>query len=743
MTVPSARDRLPRYLNLDGGWLGLTSEGLDVDSDGSLTLARIPDVGSTLGPLLTGVTPASAPGGLAVVGAVGGFVSDPALDAVWALAPCVPDPADTTDCQWTQVNPGSFDTPRGLLIGPRGRLYVADSGHDQIQVLEPTTGSLVGRWDGLTQPELLAADGDDRLYVLDRGGPGGAGRVQRFTADGVLDQTFQTAVLATASVHSAERMTTTGAGAAWRLLVVDRPADPAEPDRVVVLDTAGAIDPAMGGRWSHPTRRVRDPRTGQPIDGPVARIGGLAASVGPAGGDRLYVVDAGTSELLVFDADGGFVAVAPTPAGTLVADVHLAADGRLWTYPAGSPAPSAPSHLRRLDPIGSRVRRGLFVAGPVVVDAGDARLGELRVDADSAAPAHLALASTTTASADPDPAGLPGIATWANPFDPAGPWTALPSGSPVTLLPPGPGTQCWIGGVLSGEGTTTPVVRQAAVVVDPTSWLDHLPAIYRNDPAGADFLERFLRVIRTVQSEESTRADDLALLFDPATAPDVSLAGAGTALDRLAGWLDVDLDEAWSEAKRREVLASTFARQAVRGTPDGLRQAVLAYLGVDITISEPANDATLWRLDVAGLDDATMLCPAPFDGAVLGRTAVVDQSTLTAGNDPGAPLFADLAHRFCVRALAADVVGAGGTAALTEVIDREKPAHTAYRVCLADADMRVGMNARVGVDSIVGGSPKPLHLDTADGGLDSSLLAPPTGPSVLVGSVTVGGLRLA
>ena len=297
--------------------------------------------------------------------------------------------------------------------------------------------------------------------------------------------------------------------------------------------------------------------------------------------------------------------------------------------------------------------------------------------------------------------------------------------------------------MLSGDGLVTPVVRQAAVVIDPTSWLDHLPAIYRDDAAGADFLERFLRVIRSVQSEESSRADDLALLFDPRRRPTLSLAGEGTALDRLAGWLDVDLDEAWSEAKRRDVLASTFALQAVRGTPDGLRRAAVAYLGVDITISEPATDAVLWQLDVAGLDDATMLAPAPFDGAVLGRTAVVDQSTLTAGDEPGSPLFADLAYRFCVRALAADVVRAGGAAALTELVDREKPAHTAYRVCLADADMRVGMNARVGVDSIVGGAPETLRLDTADGSLDGALLAPPTGPSARVGAITVGGLRLA
>ena len=62
-----------------------------------------------------------------------------------------------------------------------------------------------------------------------------------------------------------------------------------------------------------------------------------------------------------------------------------------------------------------------------------------------------------------------------------------------------------------------------------------------------------------------------------------------------------------------------------------------------------------------------------------------------------------------------------------ELVDREKPAHTAYRVCLADADMRVGMNARVGVDSIVGGAPETLRLDTADGSLDGTAARAPHG----------------
>jgi hypothetical protein len=53
------------------------------------------------------------------------------------------------------------------------------------------------------------------------------------------------------------------------------------------------------------------------------------------------------------------------------------------------------------------------------------------------------------------------------------------------------------------------------------------------------------------------------------------------------------------------------------------------------------------------------------------------------------------------------------------VIDGEKPAHTDYRLCPVEARMRVGFQARIGVDAIVAGLREPLALDVSRLGLDS------------------------
>ena len=432
MTAPSARDRLPRYLNVDGGWLGLTGEGLEAAADGSLVLARIPDVGVAIGPPLSGTDPLAGPGGLAVVGAVGGFVSDPAANVVWALTPCVPEqpvsgPDDATDpagVLWSQLNPGSFGTPRGLLLGPRGRLYVADTGHDQVQLLEPSTGALVGRWDGLAQ--TLAARSRRRRTPV-------RARPRRARREPVGSSASPPTVRSTrASGRPPPRPRRCDRSFGW-----PRP------------------DPVPGGDcWSSTVAPTRPNPTASSFSMRPARSTPSSPGRGRSPLDAPGIPGPGSPSTRRFCASAGWRPPAARPGRTACTSStpcrpsswcstpavdssvrHLRRPGsesprstQPRTAGSGRTRPGRPDRLRRpwapapqlrrVDPVGSRVRRGLFVAGPVAVDPGDHRLGEVRIDADSASPAHLALASTTTTGVRPEPTGLPGIATWANPAGP-------------------------------------------------------------------------------------------------------------------------------------------------------------------------------------------------------------------------------------------------------------------------------------------------------------------------------------
>ena len=59
---------------------------------------------------------------------------------------------------------------------------------------------------------------------------------------------------------------------------------------------------------------------------------------------------------------------------------------------------------------------------------------------------------------------------------------------------------------------------------------------------------------------------------------------------------------------------------------------------------------------------------------------------------------------------------------LHRIVQREKPAHTDYRVHIVAPELRVGLQSRIGIDAIVG-SETGAGLDETSLGLDSRLAA--------------------
>jgi hypothetical protein len=99
----------------------------------------------------------------------------------------------------------------------------------------------------------------------------------------------------------------------------------------------------------------------------------------------------------------------------------------------------------------------------------------------------------------------------------------------------------------------------------------------------------------------------------------------------------------------------------------------------------------------------------------------VRESGPLAASEFGAGLFADYAHLFTVIAPAGRCCESHRCQALREVIDAEKPAHTDYHLCFVEPRMRVGFQARLGIDAIVANGPPPLRLDETLLGRDSFL----------------------
>jgi len=101
--------------------------------------------------------------------------------------------------------------------------------------------------------------------------------------------------------------------------------------------------------------------------------------------------------------------------------------------------------------------------------------------------------------------------------------------------------------------------------------------------------------------------------------------------------------------------------------------------------------------------------PASDETLLVGQT-VVGASGPLASSDFGAPLFQDEAHLFTVLVPAAKLRKLPARELLGRVVEAEKPAHTDFHLCFVEARMRVGFQARVGIDSIVAGPPAPMAM---------------------------------
>jgi phage tail-like protein len=370
---------------------------------------------------------------------------------------------------------------------------------------------------------------------------------------------------------------------------------------------------------------------------------------------------------------------------------------------------------------GTFVRSGAFVGGPLTIgtdpvpwfrlraftsDLGDDEHVELFTQAADAPPAAPDLGAPVPfpepawhrAPRDLDDVLIPGLRKN----------TAEP------LFPGAPARQLWVGGVLRGNGETSPRIHQIRVEYVRDTAIGSLPAVYARDAVSRERLERVLALHEMPFRELDAAIADMPRLLDPAAAP----AGGHPAwLPWLAAWLDFDLTDRWTDAETRELVASAFELYGGRGTIEGLRRYLKIYAGVEARITEPAASVRIWALgQTSTLGFTTELAAASADGAVLDATATLDASHLTRGEHFGATLFEDVAHRFCVDVYCADLRRPHALDDVRAVLDREKPAHTVYSLRAIGARMRVGVQARVGIDAIVAGGPPLAAVGAVLGG---------------------------
>ena len=199
---------------------------------------------------------------------------------------------------------------------------------------------------------------------------------------------------------------------------------------------------------------------------------------------------------------------------------------------------------------------------------------------------------------------------------------------------------------LGGNRTGSPELRALRAWYPRQSWAErYLPAVYRSEPAPADFLDRFLANMEGTVATIERRIVDAQTLLDPRTAPAESL-------DWLASWFDVALDPAWSEAQRRLLIGHAARFLSLRGTKRGVETALaLAFsqcaderlfedpeaLRTDIRITESFLSNRLSALARSSVQGAPFWSPEESNVALAERVAVAmgeDHATPDQRSDP-------------------------------------------------------------------------------------------------------------
>lgn len=228
----------------------------------------------------------------------------------------------------------------------------------------------------------------------------------------------------------------------------------------------------------------------------------------------------------------------------------------------------------------------------------------------------------------------------------------------------------------------------------PSSYMDYLPAIYREDEikGEANFIGRFLKIFEKILSgiddgvklegeREITGIEEVIEIihdyFDPlfTRGPTVEEAELPDFVSYLASWLSLSIAQNWDEKTLRRLIRNIVPLYKKRGTKEGLSEYLIIFVGPNVYIDES------------------------LQGFVIGQTGTIGVDTFVGGLLP---------HFFIVTTAFLEIISLGfiqeTIKATKSIIDLEKPAHTYYALRFNFPGIYVGIKeySTVGKNTIIG-----------------------------------------
>jgi phage tail-like protein len=251
-------------------------------------------------------------------------------------------------------------------------------------------------------------------------------------------------------------------------------------------------------------------------------------------------------------------------------------------------------------------------------------------------------------------------------------------------------------------------VRELRLYYPRLTYLRYLPAVYQTDPVSREFVARFLSIFETELSGIEATIERIPLAFDPERTP-------REFLDWLGQWLDLGIEEDWSPAVKRRLLANATRLYQQKGTPAGLASFIEIVTDTRPLIREAFEAERPFVLgDGSYLGTSSRIFARATTGVrkdqrtVLGCASVLGTTEVRGLTRVPTDPFRASAHRFTVLLNMTRGRFRAFERSLRRIIRENAPAHLSY-------DIRLTSGAGLGADAIVGmtlavTNPQPLRL---------------------------------
>lgn len=257
-------------------------------------------------------------------------------------------------------------------------------------------------------------------------------------------------------------------------------------------------------------------------------------------------------------------------------------------------------------------------------------------------------------------------------IDSLAPFWSPPVVNPCDALMHGArGRYIWLKIEFIGNGEKAPLLKKIRIYYPRMSYLSYLPAVYQEDDASRDFLERYLALFESFLLDMEERVGGVAKYFDP------DMVG-GPFLKWLAGWLAIAVDDSWGEEQLRLLVKKSPELYKRRGTRKVIEEIIEIYTGQKPFIVEyfqykylkdhPQMKGLLEKL--YGMD------PYCFSVLVRQECVATEQRRL----------------------------------AVSKIIDQEKPAFTEARLVVLEPWIYMDMHTYLGINTCLS-ELTPLKLD--------------------------------